>query len=214
MEGGGQTSRTRAILRRGMEVFLASVKEACRKRRWRWTLVCCGSRNEACKRFRNARAERESGIVVLLVDSEARVSGRSAIAHLAARDKWDLQGVDEDFVHLMAQTMETWIVADQRALDRYYRQGFQSSALSFHGQNLEEVGKVDIARALNRATERTQKGRYRKIGHASDLLQRIDPMTVRRRCPRCNRLFETLLRLLGARTEAAGPIAPNEGRAH
>jgi len=195
MEGGGQTSRTKGLLRQGMEVFLADIKGACREQGWCWTLVCCGSRNEAYRHFRHAHAKMEGGIVVLLVDSETRVSGRTAAEHLAGRDGWNLQYVD-DVVHLMVQTMETWIVADQDALTKYYGHGFRENVLPLHHPNLEDVNKSDIARALNRATEGTRKGRYKKIGHARDLLQHIDPTTVRQRCPHCDRLFETLLCLI------------------
>ena len=41
-------------------------------------------------------------------------------AHLQARDKWDMTGVDAQSVHLMVQTMESWIVADADALSRHY----------------------------------------------------------------------------------------------
>ena len=36
---------------------------------------------------------------------------RLPVNHLTARDGWDLDGVDEDMIHLMVQTMEAWIVA-------------------------------------------------------------------------------------------------------
>ncbi len=91
----------------------------------------------------------------------------------------------------MIQTMEAWIVADERALADYYGDGFDEDALSGQ-EDLETVAKGSIANALRRATENTTAGRYRKIGHASDLLRRIDPEAVRRRCPACRRLFETL----------------------
>ena len=195
MEGGGQTHGTRAALRQGMEVFLAEIKNACRERGWRWRLVCCGSRNEAYQRFQNALANMEDGIVVLLVDAEDPVGGMNPVDHLTARDGWDFHGVDSDIVHLMVQTMEAWIVADPNALSIYYRQGFRANALP-RRPNLEEVRKAEVAQALDRATERTRPGRYRKIHHARHLLHRIDPMTVRKRCPHCNRLFDKLLRLI------------------
>ncbi len=195
MEGGGDGKDSKAALRQGMEVFLAAIKDACRERNWHWRLVCCGSRNEAYKRFRNELTKRDAGIVVLLVDSEAPVDGEPA-AHLTKRDVWDLHGIDEAVIHLMVQTMETWIVADRDALGGYYGQGFQENALP-HRANLEEVSKDDIAEGLLRATERTQKGPYHKIRHARHLLQRIDPATVRQRCGHCERLFATLSDLIG-----------------
>ena len=132
---------------------------------------------------------------MLLVDSEAPVDGEPA-AHLTNRDGWELHGIDEAVIHLMVQTMETWIVADPDALGGYYGQGFQENALP-HRANLEEASKNDIAEGLLRATERTQKGPYHKIRHARHLLQRIDPATVRQRCGHCERLFATLSDLIG-----------------
>ena len=92
--------------------------------------------------------------------------------------------------------MEAWIVADPDALGAYYKQGFLKDALPRH-PNLEEVDKSDLAEALDRATQETRLGTYHKIHHARNLLQCIDPARVRRRCHHCDRLFETLLRLVG-----------------
>ena len=148
-----------------MEVFLTEIRRACRARNWHWRLVCCGGRDEAYKGFRNARENEDAGIVVLLVDSEDPVRAVNPSDHLTARDGWDLDGVDDNVIHLMVQTMEAWIAADPDALSAYYKQGFQGDALPYH-QNLEEVDKNDIAQALDRATQGTQKGKYHKIHHA------------------------------------------------
>ena len=190
MEGGGDKGGTRAALRRGMDGFLGKLKEAARAKRWRWRLVCCGGRDEAFRAFANARSSGGDAFVALLVDSEGPVNAPPR-AHLAARDGWSLNGVDEDRVHLMVQTMETWIVADPDALAAYYGQDFRANALPA-ADDLETVAKTALAAALDRATERTQKGRYHKIRHAADLLARIDPAKPRARCRRCERLFDTL----------------------
>lgn len=195
MEGGGDSAGSKAELRRGMDVFLTEIKDACRTRAWHWKLVCCGSRDEAHKYFENERANGDAGIVVLLVDSEAPVDIEPA-DHLVKRDRWDdLHGIDGEMIHLMVQTMETWIIADRAALRDYYGQNFRENVLP-RRQNLEEVGKNDVAEGLRSATVGTQKGAYHKIRHARHLLQLIDPMTVRERCRHCGRLFETLLRLI------------------
>ena len=195
MEGGGDNGGSRAELRRGMEIFLTEIKDACRERNRHWKLVCCGSRNDAYRGFQNARARRDADLVVLLVDAEGPVGGLSCSAYLTKRDRWALDGVCEDAIHLMVQTMEAWIVADPDALSAYFGQGFQANALP-RRPNLEEVEKVDIARALDRATQRTSKGKYHKIRHVRRILQSVEPMAVRRRCPHCERLFEKLLRLV------------------
>lgn len=196
MEGGGDRANSRAMLRQGMDAFLHEIKEAFRQRRWRWKLVCCGGRDEAYRRFMNARTNGEYEIAVLLVDSEESLCASTPSDHLRERDGWDFEGVDDDTIHLMVQTMEAWIVADPEVLNSYYGRRFQASSLPRH-ENLEEVSKQDIASALDRATQNTQKGRYHKIRHARPLLERIDPAKVRQRCAHCKRLFDTLLGLVG-----------------
>jgi hypothetical protein len=190
IEGGGNGPATKAALRQGMDAFLTPLKNMTRAKSLNWKLVCCGSRNEAYSAFDNAFRTGDHDIVVLLVDAEGPVSS-TASAHLVARDGWDLAGVPNDALHLMTQTMEAWIVADPDALRAYYGQDFNINILP-KAQNLESVAKVEIAKALNKATTATQKGRYRKIWHASDLLRRIDVQKVRHRCPSSDRLFGTV----------------------
>ena len=177
-----------------MDTFLADLKNAVRANRQRWRLVPCGGRRNAYDTFQNARDHAEDGeTVVLLVDSEAAVTADTPNEHLRTRrgDGWDLAGVSEDHVHMMVQTVETWIVADPDALTAYYGQGFQANALPAR-RDLEDEGKAAVTRALERATGRTQKGAYHKIRHAGDLLAVIDPATVRQRCGHCERLFAVL----------------------
>ena len=195
MEGGGQGKNSKAAIRYGMDAFLSEIKGGCRKKNWNWKLVCCGSRNEAYKRFRDELLNSNVEIIILLVDSETVVNSLTPTEHLALNDGWDLQGIDKDTVHLMVQTMETWIVADPDALKKYYGRGFRKNVLPSR-KNFEEVSKERITEALNRATQETQKGKYKKIQHARNLLQQIDTLTVRQRCPHCERLFETLFRLI------------------
>ena len=98
---------------------------------------------------------------------------------------------NDDAIHLMAQTMETWILADSEALAKYYGQNFAPNALP-KSDDLERVSKADVEQALKRATQKTQKGAYHKIKHASDLLKRIDPEKARKKCRHCDRLFSVL----------------------
>lgn len=194
MEGGGDGRDTKDALRRGMEVFLQPLKQAARDREMRWKLVCCGPRNEAFRRFRNALHEGDDSVVVLLVDAEGPL-GTDAGSHLHRRDGWNVTSIDDNLIHLMVQTMEAWIVADGRALRAYYGQQFNAGALP-RAADLENVGKRDLEKALRRATRHTQKGEYHKIRHASDLLQRMNAETVRARCDHCRRLFDELARLI------------------
>ena len=188
MEGGGRGPDTRAALRRGMDAFLAPLKQAARDKSLRWKLVCCGARDLAFRSFRHAARNEGAVIVLLLVDAEGPVAA-GPCEHLHARDGWDMRGVDAQSVHLMAQTMEAWIVADGEAWRRYYGQGFNAGALP-RAVDLESVSKQDLERALRRATVGTGKARYQKIAHASDLLQRVDAERVKERCRHCRRMFD------------------------
>ena len=196
MEGGGAGRGSKAALRQGMDAFLDPLKQAAREKKLHWKLVCCGPRDEAFRGFRNALRDGDDDMVVLLVDAEEPVEAE-ARAHLRARDGWELADINGQSVHLMVQTMEAWIVADVDALRGYYGQRFNHGALP-RTVDLERVGKPTLENSLQRATERTQKGRYRKIAHASDLLKRIAPDRVKARCRHCRRLFDELGRMIDA----------------
>ena len=191
MEGGGDTVGTKDHLRRGMDLFLADLKNQARNKGWHWKLVPCGSRLEAKDKFLNARKEYPNIHAILLVDAEAPVA-RSPKQHLIKNpDKWNLKGVPEDVIQLMVVVMETWLVADPETLASFYGQKFNVGLLP-RSQNLETVSKKRIGTALELATKHTQKGEYHKIKHASVLLARIRPEQVRARCPHCERLFTTI----------------------
>lgn len=200
MEGGG-TGKGTADLRRGMDKFLGELKDAARSKEWRWNLVLCGNRHEAYDKFNRARDHaREGEIIALLVDAEVPVKAQTSVEHLQNRegDGWDLTGVLAEHVHLMVQTMETWIIADSDALKDFYGPGFRANALPSR-QNLEEEDKTAVENALYLATRKTKtKGRYHKIEHASKLLELIDSGKVRRRCRHCELLFSTLGAILEA----------------
>jgi hypothetical protein len=190
MEGGGNSRDTKAALRQGMDAFLAMLKDAARARSWHWKLVCCGGRQETFDAFIRSLVADEMSVTALLVDAEGPVTSLPR-AHLGARDGWDCRCVGDEAVHLMIETMETWIVADAQALATYYGQRFNANSLP-KARNLETIAKSMIATALEQATRVTQKGSYHKIRHASDLLRQIDPQIVRQRCPRCARMFHDL----------------------
>lgn len=197
MEGGGDSTASKAAIRQGMGEFLHEIRDRVRERRLTWKLVACGSRNWAHDAFTHAVRTQSQAFNILLVDSEGPMNGTPR-EHLNARDGWHLGG-DEEAFHVMVQSMETWIVADGNALRQYYRQGFLENALPA-AEDLETVAKTDVVRALVHATRGTQKGAYRKIDHASEILARVDPAQVMRRCGHCRRLFDLVTgRLQGAR---------------
>ena len=196
MEGGGESNATKAALRQGMDTFLQPLKEAARNKALPWKLVCCGPRNEAFKHFIDAVDSNADVVNVLLVDAEGPVN-QSARDHLQDRDGWDLKFIEEHTVHLMVQTMEAWIVADSEALKGYYGQDFKANKLP-KATNLETVPKPTVEHSLGEATKDTQKGRYHKIRHASDLLKLIEVESVKARCYHCQRLFDDLGQIIDA----------------
>ena len=196
MEGGGPGAGGKAAIRRGMDRFLRSAKDAARTAGVRWNLVLCGPRSETYKRFREALNQTQESVAnILLVDAEARVTTNPRI-HLENQGSWDLSEADDEAIHLMAQIMETWLVADPEALADYYGRGFHAGSLP-NRHDLEQEPKKQVEDALRNATKRTQKGTYHKINHASELLGRIDPDRVWARCRHCKRFFDDLDGIVG-----------------
>jgi hypothetical protein len=192
LEGGGDVRETQAQLRNGMNAFLRPLKELADSTSWRWRLVVLGGREQAFRRWSRAIETEANALHVLLVDSEEEVT-RSPCEHLHNRqgDDWVIAEALEPQVHLMAQCMEAWLVADPDALAAYYGKYFERGRLPVR-DNLEGEPKAAIYRALDLATRKTQKGSYGKIKHASALLALIDAAKARARCPHCERLFVTL----------------------
>ena len=193
IEGGGDDKDTKAAIRSGFSAFLSDLREVARQRLLDWYVVACGSRGSAFDAFQTACRKHTDSFVVLLVDSEGPVSA-SPRRHLRDGDGWRIEQADEH-CHLMAQTMEAWIVADVGALRGFYGQGFQESAIP-RTQDVEQIDKDELVPSLRRASRSTQKGSYHKIRHGARLLGRLDPATVRSRATHCERLFATLLAVI------------------
>jgi hypothetical protein len=190
--GGGKDSKDE--LRRAFSEFLTEPREAARGKGVHWRVVMCGSRDATYKAFRNTVRDSRGALVFLLVDAEREVSG-TPLAHLAARDPWDLSFAEDEQCHLMAQVMGSWFLADPAALERFYGQQFGAKQIPAR-KNVEEVPKAEVEAVLKSSTAKTQKGEYHKIHHGPLILERLDPEKVRARAPHCARLFKTLAEAL------------------
>lgn len=190
MEGGGDSAQGKAALRQGMDAFLEKIKSKARQKGWRWKMVSCGGRDQAMSAFIHSLTSNPDTHSFLLVDSETLVSG-AKIAHLTKTGSGSLSAAKEDCVHLMCQVMETWLIADPEAIEKYYGKNFHRNSLPKR-INLEEVTKPDIYNALESATKDTTKGRYHNIHHAKDLLGLVSPDKVRKRCLHCDKLLQIL----------------------
>jgi hypothetical protein len=184
VEGGGDSASGKGQLRQGFDGLLEPQKTAARARRMGWKLVLCGGRNAAFDAFLHATKTAGAEIVALLVDAEGPVAAATPTGradHLATRDRWDLEGVAADRVHLMTQCMEAWIVADAATLAAFYGKSFHAAALPSR-RVLDDEPKASVYAALEAATRNTQKGSYGKIKHASELLRQVRPDIVASRC--------------------------------
>jgi Domain of unknown function (DUF4276) len=192
IEGGGDSVAQRREMRNGFDALLASQKTAARRKRLTWDAVFHGGRQQTYDAFHTAFQSCGETLLVLLVDSEdaiaaetsnADANAQARIQHLANREHWDLAGVDPKQVHLMVRCMEAWIISDPDAVAGYYGQGFHARSLP-NRQNLEDEPKPNVLDKLKKATEKTQKGAYTKIKHASKLLEQIDPAKIGKKCSR------------------------------
>ncbi len=206
IEGGGSTVSLQEELRRGFDALFVKERSKAREKRGSLRFVCCGGRDQAYRAFKNAVEVNRERINALLVDSETEIGPVPAnkakdsevrVAHLRQKegvgvrgqgDGWELSDDLAERVHLMVQCMEAWIVADPDALELFYRPNFKEDKLPKR-PDLERESKADKFSKLEKATEvaqrdRSNKGKYGKIEHASKLLAMIDPEKIAKRCPR------------------------------
>jgi hypothetical protein len=190
VEGGGDKD-SKARLREAFSRFLSEPRLRAQTNRIAWRVVMCGPREDTFQAFRRGSRDYPSSHVLLLVDAERPVTDTER-EHLSTADGWDLSFAADDSVHLMTQLMESWFVADPAALARFYGQGFATASIPKR-QNVEEIPKADIERALHDATRHTKPGTYHKTRHAPKILESLDPTTIRARAPRCERLLQHLM---------------------
>lgn len=164
-------------------------------------------REQTYQAFVNSLEEKDASVlVVLLVDSEdaikpelptpkketpeARESRELADAkarqqHLLDREEhWEnLAEVPPLQIHLMVRCGEAWIAADPDEVASFYGKGFLPNRMP-NTHNLEGQSRQSLYEKLKKASEKTKKGAYEKIAHASKLLALIDPAKVASLCPR------------------------------
>jgi hypothetical protein len=176
IEGGGSTDSEKARLREAFVKFLGPLGLAKRPK-----IVACGARTEAYETF---KLHDDESFAVLLVDSEVEVNETSPWQHvLACRgDKWARPaGATDDQLQLMAVMTETWILADQANLRKYFGKDFDATKLP--SSSLESRAKSQIESDLARATTLTKKGKFSKSDvfallatTATDLVSELCPI--------------------------------------
>ncbi len=175
-------------LRPGFHEFFKEVRKKAEERSIRFRCIPCGA--EPVRDFCIALRTNPENLNILLVDSEGPVNG--ALARLKQRSDWkppkDVTPAP-DQIHWMVQVMESWFLADRKALRECYGSRLNEAALPGDPCHVEEIPKRDVLDGLKRSTD----GRYHKTGHAPKVLALLTPEVVCSAAPGCQRLFDTLL---------------------
>lgn len=203
VEGGGDTAALKAACREGFARFIQKAGLEGRMPR----IVACGSMRDAYESFCTALAAGDAAM--LLVDSEAPIAAIYQAGapeawlpwqHLAQRtgDHWPKPvNAADDACHLMAQCMESWLLADGATLKTYFGQGFKETYLPAASINqvsqVETMAKPQVYQALANATRDCKtKASYNKGQHSFKLLGLIDPAKVTMAAPWAHRFMQAL----------------------
>ncbi|PID78127.1 MAG: hypothetical protein CSB21_02180 [Deltaproteobacteria bacterium] len=201
VEGGGDSKGLKIACRKGFSEFLKKVASLKGKMP---RIVACGSRQNAYKSYCMAIQSGEDALV--LVDSEAPVAANcrqdncpscwKPWQHLkkCQGDQWEkpYRGRDKD-CHLMVQCMEAWFLADRKALQGFFKQGFNENALPSQEKEIESVDRKNIYKSLSKATKYCKtKTQYDKGKHSFQILACISPDLIAAASPWAKRFLDIL----------------------
>ena len=123
VEGGGDDNKTWTPVRKGFSAFLKDLRELAGRKKIVFKIIPCGPRGTAKNDFFTALESNPDAFNILLVDSERPVE-KEPWKHLRDQDRWELKEIHNDRCHLMVQIMESWLIADIKALKNYYGKKF------------------------------------------------------------------------------------------
>lgn len=181
IEGGAAGKAADSDFRRGWKKFLNELHELARVNDYHSLEVVRGrGRVNTFDSFKAHRRNYPNDLCVLLVDAETAVpEGASVWDVVMCRegDGWQRPSwATERHLYLMVHFVEAWLIADQEALRKFYKQGFNPRSIPT--TNLEARPKNDIERALRRATQGSLRGSYRH-GHAHEVIEIVSPDKVK-----------------------------------
>jgi|SRR5882672_709202 len=193
IEGGAEGKTANSDFRRSWGKFLSELRELARDNGYHSLEIVRGKgRADTFRRFTKREAKCPNDLCVLLVDAETKVPDAARVWDVVAQrpeDKWQRPSwATERHLYLMVHFVETWILTDQNALQRFYKRGFNQKSLPT--TNLETRSKDEIMHALKKATEGSSKGPY-KHGQAHEIIEIIDPDRVKT-LKHGQRLFDSL----------------------
>jgi len=188
-EGGGDGQLDDTLFREAWSAFFQAGGLGGRMP----SVVRGGGREQTFDLFCTAICNPRRGVLpLLLVDSEDPLKASDSVwQHLQIRDGWEKPaGAEEDQAFLMVQVMETWFLADNEMLKRYFGHELRENHLK-KWPKLEAVSKATVLQALAKATAGCGKP-YSKGRVSYELLKRLSPAEVESKCPHAKALLERL----------------------
>jgi hypothetical protein len=188
---------TDITLRQGFNSFFRELVDKAKSRNIALRPITYGSKFETFKKFLDGKREYQNTFVLFLLDSDAPIDEDETPKSFLQKQNptWHLQETEENQCHLMVQVMESWFFADKDNLAEFYGQNFNRNALAKNA-NVEKIKKSDVENNLANATKNTQKGEYHKTKHGAKLLEIINPQKIRQASLHCDRLFETISKII------------------
>jgi hypothetical protein len=197
IEGGAAGRDANSDFRRGWKKFLKELHKLAMAHGYHSLEVVRGKgRGNTFSRFVKYKTEYPADLCVLMVDAETATPEGTRVWDIVARregDNWQRPSwATESHLYLMVHFVETWLVTDQDALQKFFRQGFKQGLLPT--TNLEARSKDEINQVLEKATQGSSKGPYRH-GQAHEIIEIVRPDRVKT-LRHSQRLFDDLGRLI------------------
>jgi hypothetical protein len=202
VEGGGDSDLLKRELRKGLKKFLEKSDSDFSGRMP--SIVARGSRREAYDAY-CAEVKKGNEEAFLLVDSEIPVQSIHQMndpaewlpwEHLRLRqgDGWvKPAGVQNDHCHFMATSMETWLIADEKALSSFFGKGFKADKLPPHvTESLTKKQVGDCLSSSIKGCSVKDKRIYDKGKHSFKILELVNPNTICGKLPWAKRFIDSL----------------------
>ena len=187
-------------LRVGFGKLFENHRERARRNGIRFKTIAGGSNAETVKDFLRSCRENPSDVNILLIDSEKPApNAAEAIRALRSSSYWDANAApgEDERINFMVQAMESWFIADPRAMARHFGNGFGTGSLP-NPQNAESISPNGLTDSIDQALRSIggrRRKKYDKVSDGARLLALIDEATVRRNCPSFGRLTDFLSRV-------------------
>ena len=189
IEGGDKGKDLRARFQEAWTKFFQSAGLTGKMPR----IVTGRGRGQTFDLFSTAMQHRSNDeIPLLLLDSEDPVAHNNTVwQHLKNRDGWDKPAnASDEHAYLMAQVMETWLLADPDTLRAYFGSKFKADKIPAW-KDLEAQSKTVVFEVLDKATAECDKP-YKKGKVSFEILGKTNPHKVKEKCPNAKRLLDFL----------------------